>query len=161
MYALAGSPDVGAKLVFAPVFGETSEHEVHTNDRRTRFAPSAHDLLRILPTTPVTGVRVDATEGPAMKGKDLIKLGFKPGPAVGVALLLIPKAEQALGHEAVLRELKAVLDDPVHNATHPYFAELAQVLREEIGAAGVRRAAGSRRRTRSGAKGWRRRRSTR
>jgi tRNA-splicing ligase RtcB len=67
-----------------------------------------------------------------MKGKDLIKLGFKPGPAIGAALLLIPKAEQALGYHAMLRELKAVLADPVHNSAHPHFAELARVLREDM-----------------------------
>jgi tRNA-splicing ligase RtcB len=67
-----------------------------------------------------------------MKGKDLIKLGFKPGPAIGAALLLIPKAEQALGHQAMLRELEAVRADPVQNSAHPYFAELARVLREDM-----------------------------
>src|SRR3954468_6054297 len=69
---------------------------------------------------------------PPMKGKDLIKLGFKPGPAVGAALLLIPKAKEALGHEGMIRELKAVLADPVHNSAHSYFAEVARLLREEM-----------------------------
>jgi tRNA-splicing ligase RtcB len=64
-------------------------------------------------------------------GKDLIKLGFKPGQSVGVALRLIPGAAKHLDEDAVRRELRAVLDDPAHNAAHPYFAELAQVLREE------------------------------
>ena len=32
----------------------------------------------------------------------------------------------------MLRELKAVLADPVHNAAHPYFAELARALREDM-----------------------------
>ena len=44
-----------------------------------------------------------------MKGKDLIKMGFKPGPAVGVALLLIPKASAHLNPHQIKRELKAVL----------------------------------------------------
>lgn len=66
-----------------------------------------------------------------MKGKDLIKLGFSPGRPVGVALSLVPAAEAALGREGVERELKAVLDNPVQNAAHPYFAELARVLRED------------------------------
>jgi len=66
-----------------------------------------------------------------MKGKDLIELGFKPGAAVGVALGLIPEAAKHLDEDAIRRELKAVLDDPIHNAAHPYFAELARVLREE------------------------------
>ena len=67
----------------------------------------------------------------SLKGKDLLRIGFRPGPAVGVALLLIPKAEQELGHEATVRELKAVLENPVQNAGHAYFAELARVLREQ------------------------------
>lgn len=66
-----------------------------------------------------------------MKGKDLIKMGFKPGPAVGVALLLIPKAAEALDPYQIKRELRAVLNDPIGNAAHPHFAELARVLREE------------------------------
>jgi tRNA-splicing ligase RtcB len=66
-----------------------------------------------------------------MKGKDLIKLGFPEGRAVGVALRLIGPAKQVLGREGVERELLAVLADPVHNANHEYFAELAEVLREQ------------------------------
>ncbi len=65
-----------------------------------------------------------------MTGNDLIQLGFHPGPAVGVALRLVPAAEAALGREGVERELRAVLAAPVANAAHPYFAELARVLRE-------------------------------
>ncbi|CAA9412600.1 MAG: RNA-2',3'-PO4:RNA-5'-OH ligase [uncultured Phycisphaerae bacterium] len=66
-----------------------------------------------------------------MKGKDLIKMGFKPGPSVGVALLLIPKAAEHLNPHQLKRELKAVLADPITNAGHAHFAELARVLREE------------------------------
>jgi tRNA-splicing ligase RtcB len=66
-----------------------------------------------------------------MTGKDLIKMGFPHGPAVGVALRLVPAAEKALGHEGVVRELQAVLDDPVRNAAHEYFADLATALRRE------------------------------
>ena len=66
-----------------------------------------------------------------MSGKDLIKLGYKPGPAIGVALRLIPLAEQALGRKSLKRELKAVLEDPIANASHPYFAEVAAALREQ------------------------------
>src|SRR5687767_4302086 len=66
-----------------------------------------------------------------MTGRDLINLGFPQGPAVGVALVLIKKARKTLDREAIERELKAVLADPVANAAHPQFAELARVLREE------------------------------
>jgi tRNA-splicing ligase RtcB len=65
-------------------------------------------------------------------GNDLINMGFKPGRAVGVALRLIPKAATTLDPESLERELRAVLADPVHNATHPQFGELADVLREEL-----------------------------
>src|SRR3954469_21827079 len=66
-----------------------------------------------------------------MTGYDLIELGFRPGRAIGVALRLIPEAEKALDAEGIERELRAVLADPVRNAAHPQFSELAEVLREE------------------------------
>src|SRR5579864_8532274 len=66
-----------------------------------------------------------------MTGKDLLELGFEPGRAVGVALLLIPGAAKHLDEAGIKRELKAVLENPVQNAAHPYFAELARVLRED------------------------------
>ena len=66
-----------------------------------------------------------------MTGNDLIQLGFKPGKSIGVALRLIPAAEAALGPAGVERELRAVLADPVRNATHEYFGELADAIREE------------------------------
>jgi tRNA-splicing ligase RtcB len=66
-----------------------------------------------------------------MTGKDLIRMGFPHGPVVGLALRLIPAAEKALGLEGVVRELQAVLEDPVRSATHEYFGELATALREE------------------------------
>ena len=66
-----------------------------------------------------------------MTGSDLIRLGFQPGPAIGVALKSLRKAVKHLDKEAVERELKAVLADPVRHAAHPYFAEVARVLIEE------------------------------
>ncbi len=66
-----------------------------------------------------------------MKGKDLLNLGYQPGAAVGVALNLIPAAERELDRDAILRELKAVLDDPIAHSAHPYFAEVARALREQ------------------------------
>ena len=54
-----------------------------------------------------------------MTGKDLIKLGFPKGPAVGVALRLIPEAAKVLDRAGLERELKAVLADPIANAAHP------------------------------------------
>ena len=68
----------------------------------------------------------------AFSGKDLIKLGFKPGPTIGVAMRLIAEARQSgtVSDAEIKRELKAVLDDPVRNAAHPYFSELARMVRE-------------------------------
>ena len=66
-----------------------------------------------------------------MTGKQLIEMGFSRGPAVGVALRLIPEAAKRLDEAAIERELRAVLADPVANAAHPYFAEVARALREE------------------------------
>jgi tRNA-splicing ligase RtcB len=66
-----------------------------------------------------------------MTGKDLINMGFKHGPAVGLALRLIPEAARKLDAESIERELRAVVADPTANAAHPYFAELARALREE------------------------------
>jgi tRNA-splicing ligase RtcB len=66
-----------------------------------------------------------------MTGKDLIKMGFKPGHAIGVALRLIPDAAKHLDEEGIRRELTAVLNDAIRNSAHPYFSELAQVLRDE------------------------------
>src|SRR5439155_19253596 len=65
-----------------------------------------------------------------MTGTDLIKMGFPQGPAVGVALRLIPQAAKSLDEASIERELRAVLGDPVSNAANPYFAELARALRE-------------------------------
>jgi len=65
-----------------------------------------------------------------MTGSELINMGFPAGPAIGMALRLIPHAARKLDDEAIERELRAVLADPIANAAHPHFAELARVLRE-------------------------------
>ena len=63
-----------------------------------------------------------------MKPRDLLKLGFKPGPAIGAALLLIPKAEKGLGHEAMLRSVG--IDDVAHSFEElTRLVELAQASR--------------------------------
>src|SRR5688572_32972421 len=66
-----------------------------------------------------------------MTGKDLIKMGFPHGPVVGLALRLIPEAAKTLDDDAIERELRAVLADPITNAGHAHFAEVARALREE------------------------------
>ena len=88
-------------------------------------------------------------------GDELISLGLK-GKAIGVALRLIPEASKSLDHDAILRELQAVVSDPVSNAAHPHFSEVAELLREEVDKPRfcVERAP-ARGRIRSGAKGAR------
>lgn len=63
-----------------------------------------------------------------MTGKDLIELGFKPGPALGLALAQVPRAEAELGSEGTVAALRAVAADPASHTDHPYFGEAAQSL---------------------------------
>jgi tRNA-splicing ligase RtcB len=67
---------------------------------------------------------------PAMKARDLMQLGYPPGPVIGVALRVMPAAAAALDADALRREFAAVLSDPVANAAHPQLAEVAQALRD-------------------------------
>ncbi len=66
-----------------------------------------------------------------MKAKDLIALGFRPGPVIGVALKVMPDAARALDDAALRQAFAAVLADPVAHAAHPQLAEVAQALRDE------------------------------
>lgn len=66
-----------------------------------------------------------------MTGKDLMKLGFQPGPAVGLALSQVPRAEAALGADATANALRSVAADPDANLDHPYFGEVARLLVEQ------------------------------
>jgi tRNA-splicing ligase RtcB len=63
-----------------------------------------------------------------LTGKDLIALGFQPGPAIGLALSLVPAAAAALGAETVASELRAVAADPASHVDHAYFGEVARLL---------------------------------
>ena len=65
-----------------------------------------------------------------MNANELIQMGFRPGPVIGIALRAVPEAAKTLDPDAVRRELAAVLADPVANAGHPQFADVAQVLRD-------------------------------
>lgn len=66
-----------------------------------------------------------------MKGKELVQLGLKPGPAFGVAMRLLPKAIKRLGLEQTRLELSAVIGQPADHLDHAYFADLAAVLTRE------------------------------
>jgi tRNA-splicing ligase RtcB (3'-phosphate/5'-hydroxy nucleic acid ligase) len=65
-----------------------------------------------------------------MKGKDLLKLGLEPGPAMGIALRLLPKANKRLGSDGVREALTAIIAKPGAHLEHMYFGDLAKKLHE-------------------------------
>src|SRR2546421_193518 len=65
-----------------------------------------------------------------MKARDLLKLGFKPGPPIGVALKLIPDAKRAMGARVLERDLQALASEPNAYTEHPHLALLAQAVLE-------------------------------
>jgi tRNA-splicing ligase RtcB len=66
-----------------------------------------------------------------MKPKDLLKLGLAPGPAIGVALKLIPDAKRALGARVLERDMKALINEPNAYTNHPHLALLAQAILDQ------------------------------
>jgi tRNA-splicing ligase RtcB len=66
-----------------------------------------------------------------MEPKDLLKLGYQPGPVIGVALKLLPEAKKAMGQKALESDLKALLNEPNAYTNHPHLALLAQALIEQ------------------------------
>ncbi|MGH7176859.1 MAG: RtcB family protein [Tepidisphaeraceae bacterium] len=66
-----------------------------------------------------------------MTGKQLLKLGFKPGRAIGVAIRLIPAARKAFTRSALEGHLQAILSDPGHFIDDVHFGELAKALLEK------------------------------
>src|SRR5947199_5793781 len=69
--------------------------------------------------------------GANMKARDLMKLGFEPGPSIGVALKIIPEAKRALGRRVLENDLKAIVTEPNAYKEHPHLALLAQALLDE------------------------------
>src|SRR5437763_9438655 len=65
-----------------------------------------------------------------MKARDLIKLGFEPGPALGVAVKAIADAK-ALGAEILENDLRALAAEPNAYKEHPHLALIAQALMEQ------------------------------
>src|SRR4051812_17242581 len=65
-----------------------------------------------------------------MKTRDLIKLGFKPGPALGIAPKIIPDAKRALGARVLEDDLKALASEPNAYTNHPHLALIAQAILE-------------------------------
>jgi len=66
-----------------------------------------------------------------MKPKDLLKLGLEPGPAIGVALKIIPDAKRALGARVLESDLKALINEPNAYKNHPHLALLAEAILEQ------------------------------
>ncbi len=66
-----------------------------------------------------------------MKARDLLKLGMKPGPAINVALKLLPQARKAMGKQALERDLAALISEPNAYTEHPHLALLAKALIEQ------------------------------
>jgi tRNA-splicing ligase RtcB len=69
-----------------------------------------------------------------MKAKDLLKLGMKPGPAIGVALKVVPDAVTELGRKVVMDDLRALVTEPNAYKDHPHYALLAKALLDESAA---------------------------
>jgi tRNA-splicing ligase RtcB len=66
--------------------------------------------------------------GAVLSGKDLIKLGFKPGPAMGVALKLIPQVQKDLAKRVIESDLRAIVQEPNAYKEHTHWAMLAEAL---------------------------------
>src|SRR4051794_10722167 len=60
-----------------------------------------------------------------LSGKDLIKLGFKPGPSMGVALKLLPTIAKELGRKVIEDDLRAIVREPNAYKEHTHWAMLA------------------------------------
>src|SRR5438270_10692025 len=67
----------------------------------------------------------------SLKPRDLIKLGFKPGPAIGVAVKLIPEAKKALGARVLESDLRALAQEPNAYKDRPHLALLAKAVIEQ------------------------------
>ena len=69
-----------------------------------------------------------------MKGKDLIALGYEPGPAVGLAMRLAADAGKALDKATLRERLRAVRESPADHTADEHFGELAALLVERSAA---------------------------
>src|SRR5438552_8298282 len=66
-----------------------------------------------------------------LRGKDLIKMGFEPGPAIGVALKLLPTVQKELGRKVIESDLRAILQEPNAYKEHTHWKMLAEALIDE------------------------------
>lgn len=67
-----------------------------------------------------------------MKARDLIDLGYKQGPAIGVALKLVDELKSQLGREVVVSHLAAVVKQPDTYKDDPRWSPLARALLEQV-----------------------------
>src|SRR5262245_22929077 len=63
-----------------------------------------------------------------IRGSDLAAAGLQPGPVMGVAQRVLPRAVKRLGRDEALAELARVVADPAANAEHEWFADVAAAL---------------------------------
>src|SRR5687768_15812757 len=66
-----------------------------------------------------------------MKARELMNLGFKPGPAMGVALRLIAENTKALGGKVLKSDLAAIVKEPNAYKDHIHWKLLAEALMEQ------------------------------
>jgi tRNA-splicing ligase RtcB len=66
-----------------------------------------------------------------LKARDLLNLGFQQGPAIGVALKLLPQVQKQLGRKVLEDDLRAVLREPNAYKEHIHWKLLAEALIEE------------------------------
>ena len=67
----------------------------------------------------------------SFKARDLIQLGLKPGPAMGVALKVLPDAQKALGAKVLKSDLEALIREPNAYKGHPHLALLAEAVLDQ------------------------------
>jgi tRNA-splicing ligase RtcB len=67
-----------------------------------------------------------------MKARDLIDLGYKPGPAIGVALKLVDQLKSQLGRDVMINDLAAIVKEPNAYKDHTHWSLLATALLEQV-----------------------------
>lgn len=63
-----------------------------------------------------------------MKPRELLNLGFKPGPAIGVAVKLMPELRKKIARDVLENDLRALAKEPNAYKDHPHLALLARAL---------------------------------
>src|SRR3954469_274588 len=66
-----------------------------------------------------------------LKARDLLKLGFKQGPAIGVAMRLLPAVQKELGRRIIEDDLRAIVAEPNAYKDHIHWRLLAEALIDE------------------------------